>query len=384
MEHMSWRTSGRPSKNSSKRVRFGNRPATSKALEGEAQKGFEPMASGTDWLRELAKWLPEGAVRPFGRPVALFFHGVERRIDDPRVQLNQMGEDTFRTIARALKEHFNVLPLTELGDALKRPDRHERTVFLMSDDGYGNTLTVAADILEELKLPWTLFASTRYIGTNERNPMTLARLFFFFAPAGRYQIAHFADTIELSGDAQRWAMASKLLPVLKSFEAQHAEHAVAAMTDVFSREYLQALLERFGSEKFLTWEDLSSLAKRGVEIGAHANCHWPLHAAQQPEYLYEQVHKPREKIAAAIGSCRYFAYPFGNIGDISRAAWEAVRDAGYEAAFSTLSGSLDASVNRWLLPRYGLNSDDAHLGSLLPLLRAGNHRLTRWQKQLAA
>jgi hypothetical protein len=93
---------------------------------------------------------------------------------------------------------------------------------------------------------------------------------------------------------------------------------------------------------------------------------------------------PREKIIAAIGSCRAFAYPFGNVGDISPQAWQAVRDAGYDSAFTTLSGSLDASVNRWLLPRYGLGARDAHLGALLPLLRAGNSRLTRWQKRMAA
>ena len=76
--------------------------------------------------------------------------------------------------------------------------------------------------------------------------------------------------------------------------------------------------------------------------------------------------------------------PFGNIGDISGDAWRAVRDAGFEAAFSTLSGSLDASANRWLLPRYGLAPHDPNLGSLLPLLRAGNSRLLRWQRNLAA
>lgn len=342
------------------------------------------MAGGTDWLRELAKWLPAGAARPFGRPMALFFHGVERRIDDPRIQFNHHDADAFAGIARALKGHFQVLPLAALDDVLKHPARHERTVFLMSDDGYANTLTAAADILEELRLPWTLFASTHHVDTAERNPMTLARIFFHYAPAGHYNIPNFAGAIILAGETQRAAIAGPSLAQLKAMDAECAGQSVAAMMAAIPDLERAALLARFASENFLTWQDVAALARRGVEIGAHAHVHWPMHAAQTEDYLREQARLPREKIVAAIGSCRYFAYPFGNVGDISGAAWRAVRDAGYDAAFSTLSGSLDASRNRWLLPRYGLGPYDAHLETLLPLLRAGNMRLARWQKHLAA
>jgi peptidoglycan/xylan/chitin deacetylase (PgdA/CDA1 family) len=323
-------------------------------------------------------------MRPFGRPVALFFHGVAPQIDDPRIQINQHDANSFRGIAKALKDNFQVLPLDALDDALSRPERHERTVFLMSDDGYANTLTVAADILEELELPWTLFASTHHIETGAYNPMTLARIFFYYAPEGRYEIPNFGKPIELADELQRLIVAGPPLATLKAMDATRADQSVVAMMAAFSDAERAALLKRFSSESFLAWQDLAVLAKRGVEIGAHAHEHWPMHSAQSEEYLVEQARLPREKIVAAVGSCRHFAYPFGNVDDIAPKAWQAVRDAGYESAFATLSGSLDASVNRWLLPRYGLGARDAHLEALLPLLRAGNSRLTRWQKRMAA
>ena len=342
------------------------------------------MAGGTDWLRELAKWLPRGALRPFGRPVALFFHGVTPRIDDPRIQLNQHDAESFRAIARALKDNFQVLPLGALDDALAHPERHERTVFLMSDDGYANTLTVAADILEELELPWTLFASTHHIDTGAYNPMTLARIYFFHAPPGRYEIPNFATPIELADDLQRLILCGSTLAALKAMDAERADRSVAAMMAVFPDPARAALLARFASESFLTWDGIAALSKRGVEIGAHAHEHWAMNTAQSENYLITQARVPREKIVAAVGSCRYFAFPFGNVDDIAPKAWQAVRDAGYDSAFTTLSGSLDASRSRWLLPRYGLGPRDAHLGALLPLLRAGNARLARWQKRMAA
>ena len=115
-----------------------------------------------------------------------------RALIDPRIQTNHHETAAFRRIARALKENFDVLPLAALDDVLKNPERHSSAVFLMSDDGYANTLNVAAHILEEFELPWTLFLSTHHIDTREPNPVFLARLFFHFAPAGHYRIPHFA------------------------------------------------------------------------------------------------------------------------------------------------------------------------------------------------
>src|SRR5277367_3960909 len=108
-----------------------------------------------------------------------------------------------------------------------------------------------------------------------------------------------------------------------------------------------------------------------------------MNAAQSPDWLREQARGARARIADEIGDCRYFAYPFGNREDVSIQAWQAVRDAGYEHAFTTLSGSLDGGANPWLLPRYGLGSQEANLAALVPLLRAGNGRLARWQSRLA-
>ena len=59
--------------------------------------------------------------------------------------------DAFAQIAQDLKTNFDVLPLDAVDDVLKAPDRYPRAVFLMSDDGYANTLTVAADMLEDIK-----------------------------------------------------------------------------------------------------------------------------------------------------------------------------------------------------------------------------------------
>jgi len=305
---------------------------------------------------------------------------IERR-HDPRIEIDHHEIHAFRAIVKQLKTRFEVLPLTALDDALQHPERHGRTVFLMSDDGYLNASTVAAGILEEFGLPWTLFISTKHIDTGEANPLTLARLFFCYAPEGRYDIPHLKAPVVLGVD--REAEASRGIAALKSLSATRAREAVAAMAAAFPGNGLADLLARFPSERYLNWHEVVNLHKRGVEIGAHAHWHWPMNAAQSAFYLREQAHVPRDAIISRLGTCRYFAYPFGNVNDVSVGAWQAVRDVGYSHAFTTMAGSLDGAVNPWLLPRYGLKARDAHLGALLPMQRAGNGRLLRWHEQMA-
>ncbi|HEY3636584.1 MAG TPA: polysaccharide deacetylase family protein [Rhizomicrobium sp.] len=333
---------------------------------------------GSELLRSAARWIPGATLRPFGRPVALFFHGVTPRINDPRVEINHHTAESFRAIATRLKRCFNVLPLSALDDVLKRPERHARTVFLMADDGYANTLETAAPILEDLHLPWTLFVSTQHIETGEWNPLILARLFLYFAPDGSYRIPHFPEPIRLGTAAEREKLALSLLPDLKKLPADFARESVTAFKNAFTPAQLDALKMRFPSERYLTWTEIERLHARGVEIGAHAHWHWPMNEYQSGNYLHAQARWARQAIASHVGACRYFAYPFGNVGDVSHAAIHAVRDAGYDYAFTTLSGTLHGSVNRWCLPRYALRPEEPHLDSVLPMLRLGDKRVARF------
>lgn len=136
--------------------------------------------------RELGRWIPPAALRRTGQPAALFFHGVERRTRDPQLQTNHHEVAHFRAILSALKQFdFDVLPLGAIDDVMAQPEKYSRSLFLMSDDGYRYTLGVAADILDEFRMPWKLFVSTAHIGSSLPNPAFLAWLFFLRVPRGQ-------------------------------------------------------------------------------------------------------------------------------------------------------------------------------------------------------
>ena len=332
--------------------------------------------------RALSRFVPAGLVRPFGGPAALLFHGVEPCTDDGRVQTNHHEIGDFVQIVRTLKRHFQLLPLAALGDVLEHPERHRHSVFLTSDDGYANALTVAADLLEEERVPWTVFVSTHHIDTGERSPMFLARLFFHYGPAGVHDIPGLGQIV-LGDTDERTHQAGPALDRLRLMDGAQASGALAAMLGAFPDDALKRLLARFSSERFLSWSQIADLKRRGVGIGAHAHHHWGMNARQTPEFLYQEARQSRRRIEEEVGPCPYFAYPYGNTQDVSREAWRAVRDAGYDYAFTTLSGTLDASLNNYLLPRFSLGPNRAGLPSLVPLLRAANPRLARWQRAIA-
>ncbi|MGH8323672.1 MAG: polysaccharide deacetylase family protein, partial [Steroidobacteraceae bacterium] len=235
--------------------------------------------------RGVAGMIPAGAVRALGRPAAVYFHGVAQSVADPRVETNQHDRDAFVAIVRTLKAQFDVLPAAAMGDVLKYPDRHSRAVFLMSDDGYANTLE-AADILEDLKLPWTLFVSSHHIATGERSPIFLALLFAFHAAGGRYRLAQLGEVVV---GEDRETLAASLVARLRALDMVRAQQAVDAMVATFDPACLAELLARFDSERFLDWGRVRALACRGVEIGAHAHRHWPMHAGQPDAVLHEQA-----------------------------------------------------------------------------------------------
>jgi peptidoglycan/xylan/chitin deacetylase (PgdA/CDA1 family) len=337
-------------------------------------------------FREFTSHIPASLARFAGRPAAVFFHGVEPVTIDPRLQANHHESAVFRSIATVLKARFDVLPLAALDDVLKAPERHPRALFLMSDDGYANTLTVAADILQDLELPWTLFVSTHHIDTREYNPVFLARLFAFHAAAGAYRLPHLRDAVALADTGEfRSVAADRLITNLKALDGPDARQCIAAMLKILTTPRIAELIRRFPCEEFLTWDQVRALKARGVTIGAHAHFHWPMNASQSEAYIRQQATLPRIRLEAELGvNASAFAYPFGNTNDVSREAWQAVRDAGFDHAFTTLSGSLEAKMNPFLLPRYGLGLQEARPASLIPLLRMGNARLLEWQKSLAA
>jgi peptidoglycan/xylan/chitin deacetylase (PgdA/CDA1 family) len=122
--------------------------------------------------------------------------------------------------------------------------------------------------------------------------------------------------------------------------------------------------ERF---RLLDGEGLRSLGPLSIEVGAHSVTHRSL-TAITPAELGAEVTRCRNRLASAgLGATRAFAYPYGRS---NAAVVAAVRDAGFAAAFTTRSGLVTASSDRYRLPRMEVRRADTGLRLRLRLAAA--------------
>jgi peptidoglycan/xylan/chitin deacetylase (PgdA/CDA1 family) len=107
-----------------------------------------------------------------------------------------------------------------------------------------------------------------------------------------------------------------------------------------------------GNPRYMTWDELRELKKRGVEIGSQTKSHPHL-----PELTLSrakvEIDGAAERIKAELGEApKFFAYPYG---ELSLSIRELVAERGYDAAFGQNSGVAFYGMDRYRLPRFAMN-----------------------------
>lgn len=102
-----------------------------------------------------------------------------------------------------------------------------------------------------------------------------------------------------------------------------------------------------GERLHLASEDITEMSEYGIEFGSHTLNHKLLHKASDEEVEFEVTESKKEIENLLCKPCRVFAYPAGFFTD---AAQNAVKRAGYAAAFSTVYGERE-NINLYALNR---------------------------------
>lgn len=111
-----------------------------------------------------------------------------------------------------------------------------------------------------------------------------------------------------------------------------------------------------------TMEELTAMAAAGIEIGAHTYTHADLAQLTDRRELHYEVVTAGEELQRAIGRpVRYFAFPYGQYAHLSREAFEAAYQAGYEAVCSAYGGFNFPGDDPFHLQRIPADEDMIHL-----------------------
>ena len=264
---------------------------------------------------------------------AVIYHGIAERTGDPKRELvPPHGKELFDAELRHLKEHYSVVPASDLPAAVARRRRGEPVpVSITFDDDLRSHVDYAVPALLEHGLPAAFFLNGGSLreshvywwdglqrAVDERRP-EVEQLFGTALATGPIQ--SLGEHIESLTPADRTAVAHKL-------------------ADIAREDRLDAGLGD---------SDVKALHGAGFEIGFHTLRHDPLPPLED-EALAAALTEGRRHLAQLVDAdVQLLAYPHGQAD--ARVA-EAARAAGYEIAFTTDEERISESSNSLLLGRF--------------------------------
>lgn len=280
------------------------------------------------------------------RPIIiLLYHRVTNLSSDP--QLLSVSPQNFRQQINYLKDNFQILRFEDDWKYVDKP-----SIVITFDDGYADNYLEALPILEELKVPATIFLSSGLIGTqNEYWWDELERIILVKSSNNK------CFKLEYNGVKYKWytcsfeqrkTMYDELHPILKSVNAEKRESYLNELrtwseTDSVGRT----------THTILTIEELINLSKSSyITIGAHTVTHSALSclSAQEQEYEIEKSKKDLEDIIKK--SVNVFSYPFGGRKDYNKNSTSILRKLNINKAASNFPGQWRKWTDPYQIPRH--------------------------------
>ncbi|MEW6372834.1 MAG: polysaccharide deacetylase family protein [Pseudomonadota bacterium] len=252
--------------------------------------------------------------------------------------------DIFTWHMELLARCFNVLSLREALAAIDAGRVPPRAVCITFDDGYRSVHDLALPVLRRLGLPATVFVSSGYVGGrtmwNDRIVEAVETL-----PAEELDLAEFGlGVYSLRSMPERAATLGTLTEASKYLPPQERSRLVGR---------LQTLVgERASEGLMLTPEMVVNLDRHGIEIGAHTVSH-PILTSLDDASAMQEIRDGKRELEELIGKpVTLFAYPNGKVGkDFDGRHVAMVREAGFQAAFTTAVGAITRRHDRYQLPR---------------------------------
>ncbi len=243
-----------------------------------------------------------------------------------------------------LRRHYRVLPLQEALEELytspkegKRGHDQRTPLVLTFDDGYYDSYSHGFVLARELRVPITIFLVPGYIESGNR----------FWWLEG--------DNLARRAQVKVVVMEERTYQLDKAGERQALARAIDARlrhaTSVAEREaFLVSVREMLAipssvpieeeALRPLTWAEAREMGESGwVSFGAHTMHHPILAHLSCPEEVRREVEECRGVLEQQLGHpVRVFAYPVGKTEHIGNESLQAVQQAGYAWAVTTIPG----------------------------------------------
>jgi peptidoglycan/xylan/chitin deacetylase (PgdA/CDA1 family) len=261
-----------------------------------------------------------------------------------------VSPDRFREHVAFLRERFDLIGMDEVPSLLGSTRRARRALAITFDDGYRDNHDCALPILADLGAVATFYVTTGPLSS--RRGLWISELWRIVPrlPAGPLELAS-GVRLEVPRDRpDRLALRRTLTSWLAALSEEKREEGLDRLAEVSSLGRGEGL-----SDSFMTAEQVRTLRRSGMTIGAHTRSH-PHLDRLSPEAHAAEVSGSRQDLEAILDEqVVHFAYPNpgggGRFGDDARAA---VADAGFQTAVTSKAAPLEEGTDPLRLPRLGV------------------------------
>ena len=241
-----------------------------------------------------------------------------------------------------LRRHYRVMHLEKALGELYAPQQarkqaHDRRtpVVLTFDDGYRDNYTHGFTLARELQVPITIFLVPGYIESGKC---------FWWLEGDRLVRHTQVDEATIEGSTYHLNQQEDQKALVQAIYTRLCNARSVAEREAFLENICEALAVSTtitpDEDMVLKWTEIREMEESGwVSFGAHTMHHPVLGYLRDSQEVQHEVRDCRAILEQKLGHpVRIFAYPLGRYEYIGKEALQAVRDAGYEWAVTTIYG----------------------------------------------
>ena len=276
-----------------------------------------------------------------------------------------ISPENFRSqMAYLAHGRYKPVSLTRLVRHLRGEETLEgNCVVVTFDDGYRDNYSNAFPILEELRVPATIFLTTGAL--DKQQPLWWDKVGIALramqgrpapvtAPDERIPAAMWERVRAAAAkrDASAEAAIADLLAELKRVDPDRRE----AIADA-----LWAMAPSKVDDLMMTWDMARAMRGSVIEFGAHTVTH-PIMSQLDAERARAELRDAKARIEAELGEeVVTFAYPNGKAADFTEETVGLLTECGYEMALTTEKGVNDRDTDPFRMRRYGISNAPAYV-----------------------
>jgi len=268
--------------------------------------------------------------------IALLYHRIKEKDEDSDLlpTLINASPEEFEKEIKFLIKNFNVISSDDVINNLK-DDKPlpEKSMVITFDDGYRDNYLNAFPVLKKYKAPATIFLTSDFIDNEDL--IWMDKIAYMLDRIKEHSLAVSGlGVYNVINKRKKDKAKLAIIEYLKSIDDCEKDKIMNSLRRDWNLDVDGHAAERY----YLSSKEILEMAGNGITFGSHSSSH-PVLTRIDARRLEKEILKSKARIEGIVGKkVELFAYPHGAHSDFNENIIDSLKKAGYEAAFTAVSG----------------------------------------------